>query len=129
MTVPPHPPPHTLFRVPDVDFSPSKLQVITSNIHINLFDEVVVDILEDDRRRATTLHHRIEKRWLGKLILPFSTLILRQRVICGLEICLEVIWLSHYEVHVHSCKSSIVLIAGVVMDCCIHVVCKYLLHE
>ena len=70
-------------RVPDVDFSPSKIQVITSNIYINLFDEVVVDILEDDRKRATTLHHRIEKRWLGKLTIPFSTLIIRQMVCRG----------------------------------------------
>lgn len=43
-----------------------------------------MDILEDDRQRATTLHHRIEKKWLGKLTIPFSTLILRHTVFRGL---------------------------------------------
>ena len=67
-------------RIPDFNFSPSKLEMITSVISIDLFDEVMVDILEDDRKRATTLHQRIEKRWLGKFLLPFSTLALRQTV-------------------------------------------------
>ena len=69
-----------LYRPTNNDFSPSNLQMITDAIHINMFDEVLIDILEDDRQRATNVHHRIEKRWLGKFILPFSTLLLRQLV-------------------------------------------------
>ena len=69
-------------RPPGNDFSPANLQAITNAIHINLFDEVVIDILEDDRERATNVHHRIEKRWLGKFTLPFSTLLSRERVSC-----------------------------------------------
>lgn len=69
-----------MYRFPDSDVSHSKLQMITNNIHFNLFDEVIVDILEDNRQRPTTIHHRIEKRWLGSFTLPFSTLILRKMV-------------------------------------------------
>jgi coiled-coil and C2 domain-containing protein 2A len=41
---------------------------------------VVVDILRDDRQRETNVHHRIEKKWLGGLTIPFSTLHERERV-------------------------------------------------
>jgi len=56
------------------------LQRVTDVLHISLFDEVIIDILQDDRQRATNVHHRIEKRWLGKFTLPFSTLHNRVRV-------------------------------------------------
>ena len=67
-------------RFSEDDVSRSKLQVLTHNIHFNLFDEVVVDILEDDRKRGSTMHYRVEKKWLGKFTLPFSTLIGRTMV-------------------------------------------------
>ena len=70
-----------LNRLPANDHSSHTLHMLSKTIDINLFDEVVVDILEDQRKRATTVHHRIEKRWLGKLALPLSTLVLRQMVI------------------------------------------------
>ena len=65
---------------PHDDFSPSSLQKITDDLYISLFDEVVVDILQDDRQRETNVHHRIEKKWLGSLTIPFSTLHQRERV-------------------------------------------------
>lgn len=65
---------------PDDDFSPSNLQKITDDLSISLFDEVVMDILRDDRQRETNVHHRIEKKWLGSLTIPFSTLHERERV-------------------------------------------------
>lgn len=65
---------------PDDDFSPSNLQKITDDLSISLFDEIVVDILRDDRQRETNVHHRIEKKWLGSLTIPFSTLHERERV-------------------------------------------------
>ena len=39
-----------------------------------------MDILRDDRQRETNVHHRIEKKWLGGLAIPFSTLHQRERV-------------------------------------------------
>lgn len=70
---------------PHDDFSPSSLQKITDDIYISLFDEVVVDILRDDRQRETNIHHRIEKKWLGSFVIPFSTLHERERVSCLIE--------------------------------------------
>ena len=67
-------------RPPDKDFSPAALQKITDVLHVSLFDEVVTDILQDDRQRRTNIHHRIEKKWLGSFTLPFSTLHQRERV-------------------------------------------------
>lgn len=67
---------------PHDDFSPSSLQKITDDIYISLFDEVVVDMLRDNRQRETNIHHRIEKKWLGSFTIPFSTLHERQRVSC-----------------------------------------------
>lgn len=62
------------FRPPNNDFSAANLQAIKDCIYLNLFDEVVTDVLEDDRQRGKVIHHRIEKRWLGGLQLPFMTL-------------------------------------------------------
>jgi hypothetical protein len=45
-----------------------------------LFDEIVVDLLEDDRMRETNIHQRLERNWLGSLQIPFSTLYFNTRV-------------------------------------------------
>ncbi|XP_064382985.1 coiled-coil and C2 domain-containing protein 2A-like [Halichondria panicea] len=68
------------FQPPDNDFSPGALQKITDSLYISLFDEVVTDILSDERQRSTNIHHRIEKKWLGSFTIPFSTLHQRERV-------------------------------------------------
>ncbi|XP_029832757.4 coiled-coil and C2 domain-containing protein 2A [Ixodes scapularis] len=49
-------------------------------IYLNLFDEVVLDLLEDDRERLSTVHQRLERRWLGNLKVPFSTLYLNSKI-------------------------------------------------
>lgn len=54
--------------------------MLKDSIYLNLFDEVVLDLLEDDRERPTTVHQRLERRWLGSLSLPFSTLYLNSKV-------------------------------------------------
>ncbi|XP_043210658.1 coiled-coil and C2 domain-containing protein 2A-like [Amphibalanus amphitrite] len=49
-------------------------------IHLSLQDEVLVDLLDDDRLQDTNVHQRIERRWLAELTVPFSTLYINGRV-------------------------------------------------
>ncbi|RUS72243.1 hypothetical protein EGW08_019997 [Elysia chlorotica] len=69
-----------ILRVPNDDYSPSSLQAIEDDIFINLFDEVTVDVLEDNRERETNIHQRIEKKWLGSIKIPFSTVYFNNKI-------------------------------------------------
>lgn len=71
------------FEPPFNDFSPEGLVengVILENMHIYLFDEVTVDLLQDERERDSTIHQRKERHWLGTVTIPFSTLYEQTRV-------------------------------------------------
>lgn len=41
-------------------------------ISIQLFDEIVVDVLADERLRDIDVHTRHERAWLGTITIPFS---------------------------------------------------------
>jgi len=49
-------------------------------VYLHVYDEVGIDLLEDERRRETDIHQRLEKRWLGSITIPFSTLYNNGRV-------------------------------------------------
>ncbi|XP_041483934.1 coiled-coil and C2 domain-containing protein 2A-like isoform X2 [Lytechinus variegatus] len=68
------------FKAPNNDYSASNLQTVRDVIYMNLFDEVVIDLLQDDRDRTTNIHQRLEKRWLGSLSIPFSTVYFQGKV-------------------------------------------------
>nr|CAD7446120.1 unnamed protein product [Timema bartmani] len=73
------------------DFSPTNLQSIQDHIYLHLYDEIMVDLVEDDRMRETNIHHRLERNWLGSLHIPFSTLYFNSSVnLDGSELSLTV---------------------------------------
>lgn len=41
---------------------------------------MIVDLVEDDRQRDTSIHQRLERNWLASLHIPFSTLVHNARV-------------------------------------------------
>lgn len=47
---------------------------------MQLFDETIVDMLDESRSRETEIYQRIEKKWIGELRIPFSTIYTTQRV-------------------------------------------------
>ena len=58
----------------------STLHTIGDDVFIQLFDEVVVDLMEDERERDVSVHQRYERHWLGGFTIPFSTIYKRNKV-------------------------------------------------
>jgi len=74
------------FKAPNNDYSTDNLQKIKDKIYVNLFDEVIIDMIADERLRSTNVHQRIEKRWLGSIEIPFSTVYFNSKVDGFLEV-------------------------------------------
>ncbi|XP_038951180.1 protein CC2D2B isoform X4 [Rattus norvegicus] len=70
------------FISPGHDYSFSSLSKIKDNIHINVFDEVVIEKHEDHCLKSCSAHSYIQKNWLGSISFPFSAL-LQQPEISG----------------------------------------------
>lgn len=68
---------------PHGDFNPGAIQSLKESIHIHLYDEKLVDIIDDDRLRETNIHQRLEKHWLASLRIPFAALYYNSRVGCS----------------------------------------------
>lgn len=68
------------FRAPNNDYSPETLQTVNDVVYLNLFDEVVINILQDDRQQSTNIHQRLERHWLGSIEIPFSTIYFNNKV-------------------------------------------------
>ena len=75
--------------VSDEDLTPETLMesdISTEMIYINVFDELVTDILQDDRTREHFKHERKDNVWLGSVEIPFATVWERSRITGSFEI-------------------------------------------
>ncbi|XP_058402745.1 coiled-coil and C2 domain-containing protein 2A isoform X2 [Diceros bicornis minor] len=68
------------FKAPNGDYSTTSLQSVKDDVFINIFDEVLYDVLEDDRERGSGIHTRIERHWLGCVKIPFSTIYFQAKI-------------------------------------------------
>ena len=69
-----------VFRPPNNDFSPESMGRVQDSLHLHLFDQVAVDLLEDETERSSRIHQRLENKWLGCLSIPFSSLYQNTRI-------------------------------------------------
>ena len=68
------------FVPPRKDFSPSNLKGIRDEVIVTLFDEVTVDSDPVDYRDEQNLFQKRERRYLGKVSIPFATIYENGRV-------------------------------------------------
>lgn len=67
------------FKPLNNDFSPDSMRRVRDSLHLHLFDEVLVDLVEEEQR-ATEVHQRIEHRWMGSLSIPFTSIYQNTRI-------------------------------------------------
>jgi hypothetical protein len=77
-------------KPPGNDFRPQSLldsEVGMEMIYFNVFDEFLIDMIEDERDRDVEIHQRKERNWIGSFAMPFTALYEQTRVgICLLLI-------------------------------------------
>jgi coiled-coil and C2 domain-containing protein 2A len=69
------------FKAPNNDFSPESLQLCNDFVHLNVYDELEIDVLENKLDKDTVIHKKILRYWLGSLKIPFSTIYFKSKVL------------------------------------------------
>jgi hypothetical protein len=70
-------------EAPDGDFRPEALMetdIASDFININVFDEITIDLLQDERERDKEMYIRKEKVYLGSIQIPFTSVWERTRI-------------------------------------------------
>lgn len=68
------------FVPPKNDFSPESLQSCKDELTFHVYDQVLTDVLNDERKRDTHIHKRRDRRWLGSVKVPVLTVYTNQQV-------------------------------------------------
>jgi coiled-coil and C2 domain-containing protein 2A len=67
------------FEIPGHKLEPKVLRMVREDVHVNLYDEVTIEMDKDDRRE-NVIYERRERRWLGSFRIPFSTIYANRKV-------------------------------------------------
>lgn len=65
---------------PNGNYSALSLQSVRDDVFINIFDEIVYNTRVKDRQKGTSVRTQVEKRWLGFVKFPFSTIYSQSRI-------------------------------------------------
>ncbi|KAJ3413142.1 Coiled-coil and C2 domain-containing protein 2A [Chytridiales sp. JEL 0842] len=70
-------------KPPGNDFRPQSLldsEVGMEMVYFNVFDEFLIDMIEDEREREVEIHQRKERNWIGSFAMPFTALYEQTRI-------------------------------------------------
>lgn len=67
-------------KTPYGSYSASSLQSVQDEVFINIFDEIVYSTEVTDRPTGKTVRTQVERRWLGFVKFPFSTIYSQSRI-------------------------------------------------